>query len=65
MWQSLDRFLAVNVPFVLEFACYICIVRSGGKHNSKKFHYILSQRFIMMANEIRNQHMIRIECYRY
>ncbi|OTY13611.1 hypothetical protein BK734_09070 [Bacillus thuringiensis serovar kim] len=33
-WQSRDRFLAGNVPVVLEIPCYICIVRSGGKHNS-------------------------------
>ncbi|KAA0791740.1 hypothetical protein DN393_07915 [Bacillus sp. BPN334] len=33
-WQSRDRFLAGNVPVVLESTCYICIVRSGGKHNS-------------------------------
>ncbi len=34
-WQSRDRFLAGNVPVVLEIPCYICIVRSGGKHNSQ------------------------------
>lgn len=33
-WQGRDRFLAVNVPVVLELTCYICTVSSGGKHGS-------------------------------
>ncbi|MCQ6531283.1 hypothetical protein NPX89_31440, partial [Bacillus mycoides] len=36
-WQSCDRFLAGKGSVVLVKTCYICIVRSGGKHNSLCF----------------------------
>ncbi|WP_228415004.1 hypothetical protein [Bacillus thuringiensis] len=35
-WQNFDRFLAKRPTFFIK-ACYICIMRSGGKHNSLCF----------------------------
>jgi len=37
VWQNCDRFLAVNVPLILELMCYVCIVSSGGKHYLQNF----------------------------